>query len=489
MSLPSVPLELGEWLPDLPPLENPGALIAKNVISEMKSYRSLNSLAAFTSALTEVCVGAIWFQASDNTVLNFAGDASRLYRLDGGVTWTNVSQAGNYTNVANWEFAKFGDRAIAVAAGEDAQYYDAGVSSLFADLGGSPPVAARIAVIRDFIVLGDLEAFGPNFVAWSGFNSSELWTPSRATQSDRQELFGRGGRVQKIVPGEYGVIVQEHSIHRMDYVGPPVIFQFDEVERGRGTPAPNSVVWTGNLVFYLGHDGFYLFNGQSSAPIGADRVNRWFAQNADVSGLSSMRGAVDRQNRLVLWAFRSSASLLYNDRLIIFNWSTNRWSYAEIDTEVLAEFVSSGFSLDQLDTPLPGGIDTDSIAVDSAAFKGGALGLQAFNTSHESATFSGAALVAEIDTAEYRGSNGRRLYTNAQRPIVDGSSATEVTVALGRRDDQKDNVVFGTAQATNRNGQTRIRRNARYHRYRLSISGGFNHAHGLEVDQREAGSR
>ena len=483
------PIELGEWLPDLPPLENPGALEARNVIPLLTSYKSLNDLSSFTNALSNPALGALWFQASDNTIFNFAGDITALYRLDGNTTWTNVSKGGGYTAVVNWEFAKFGDRAIAVADGEAPQYYDAGVSALFADLAGSPPIAARAAVVRDFVVLGDLQAFGPNFVAWSGFNSSELWTPSRATQSDRQELFGRGGRVQKIVPGEYGVIVQEHSIHRMDYVGPPVIFQFDEVERGRGTPAPNSVIWTGSQVFYYGHDGFYLFNGQSSEPIGANRVNQWFADEADVSGLSSMRGVIDRQNRIAMWAFRSSSSLPYNDRIILYNWTTNRWAYAHVNTQVLAEFVSSGFSLDQLDTPLPSGIDIDSINVDSDAFKGGALGLQAFDTLNQSATFSGTPLVALIDTAEYRGSNGRRIRTNRQRPIVDGTPATVISIAKGTRNNQTENVTFGTFQSLNRNGETRLRSDARYCRYRLQIEGGFNHAHGIEAHQQETGMR
>ncbi len=482
-------MEIGEWLPDLPPLENPGALIAKNVLPQLKSYRSLNSLATFSNALASAALGATWFQSGDNTVFNFAGTATTLNRLDGGATWVDVSKAGGYGSVNNWEFAKFGDRAIAVANGITPQFYDTGVSALFADLPGSPPVARRVAVVRDFVVLGDLESLGPNFVAWSGFNNSELWTPSRATQSDQQELFGRGGRVQKIVPGSYGLIIQEHSIHRMSYIGPPPIFQFDEIERGRGTPAANSVTWTGNDVYYYGHDGFYRFDGQQSIPIGVNRVNQWFANEADISTLGTMRGVVDRQNRLVIWAFCSSASNPQNDRLIVYDWAVDKWSYAEMDTEILAEFVSPGFSLDALDGPLPAGIDIDSISVDSDAFKGGALSLQAFTPTHQAATFSGAPLVAEIDTTEARGANGRRVRSQAQRPIVDGGPSTVIEVCKGTRDLETEHVSFTPLVPLNSNGQTRIRGDARYRRYRLSISGGFNHAHGVEEFARETGTR
>ena len=512
MTTEATTLELGEWAPDLPPLGNPGATVAKNVIPQLTSFRSLNSLSSFSSALGSACLGSLWFSSSSGSIFNFAGTETALYQLSGGTEWEDVSKAVvGYTGVTNWAMTHFGDRVLAASRNQPIQYFDVGGSqTAFADLPGSPPQAARLAVVRDFIVLGDLSGtgVGPSTVQWSGFNSSELWTPSRATQADRQELFGRGGRVQAIVPGEYGVIFQEHSIIRMDYVGPPVVFQLDEVERGRGTPAPNSVVWTGDQVFYLGHDGFYRFNGVNSEPIGVNRVNAWFNREADAGGLETMRGVIDRQNRLVIWGFCTTASSAFNNRLIIYNWATDKWSYAEVDTEHLAEFVSGGFTLDELGGPaatggptpvttpptpgrgpLPRGIDMDSIPVESDEFRGGVLGLQAFDVEHKSASFSGPPLVAEIETKEIGAPTGQRLYTNAQRPLVDGLPTTRIEVTLGSRNTTTENVTFGAQYALNRNGQTRIRNNARYQRYRLRIEGGFRHAQGIEINQRTSGNR
>ena len=480
----------GEWLPDLPSTNNPGALIALNVIPQIKSYRSLNSLSSFTNALASACLGAFWLQGSDNVIYNFCGDASNLYRLDSNITWTNVNGPSAPYNAANWDFTKFGDRVIACSIGDAPQYYDAGVSAAFADLPGSPPQAARCATVRDFVVLGDISGDGPNFVEWSGFNNSEIWGFNRRAQSDSQELPGRGGRVQRIVPGEYGVIVQEHSLHRMDYIGPAPIFQFDEVERTRGTPAPNSVIWTGNLVFYYGWDGFYLFNGQASEPISANRIARWVSQNLDVASIDEMRGVIDRRNRLAMWGGRSSSSLAFNDIIIIFNWTANRWSYAEVDHQILAEYITSGLTLDQLDTPLPGGIDADSIPVDSDQFAGGALSLQAFNTSNESATFSGTPLDATLDTQELAQPDNSRFYCNAVRPMVEGQPGTDATVEIGTRNRLNENVTFTMpARALNNNGEANIRVNARYQRYRTIITGGFTHATGVKAQIRSGGRR
>lgn len=495
MSTRARAVPFGEWLPDIPPIENNGALEARNCIPQIKSYRQLNSLSTFTNALGSAALGAFWLQTADNTVFNFAGDSTALYNLtNNNSVWADVSKGGGYTASENWDFAKFGDRAIAVSANNPIQFFTAGVSSNFADLPGSPPRSSRIAIVRDFVVLGDINEVnrGPSYVQWSGFNNSELWTPNRATQSDFQELFGRGGRVQRIVPGEYGVIFQEHSIHRMDYRGPPTIFQFDEVERGRGTPAPNSVVWTGNLVFYYGHDGFYLFNGVSSEPIGANRVNRWFSENADVASVADMRGVIDRRNRLVMWAFKSNSDLALNDLIIIFNWTANRWSYAQIDTQILAEYVTSGLTLDDpgFDAIYGNTIDgTNQTPFDSTAYQGGSLSLQAFTGSNASATFDGAPLTAVIDTTELSGDNDSRMFTNSVRPIVNALPATDISVQVGSRNRSFDNVTFTPARSLNNIGEANTRVNARYQRFRLSIANGFSHANGVKIQTRTASGR
>ncbi len=491
MSTMVQPVPFGEWAPDLPEHMNPGALIAKNVIPQLQSYRGLNSLSSFTNALTGACLGAFWAQDENNVVFNFAGDVDALYQLQSGVSWTDVSRiSGVDYSASSWEFTKFGNRVIAASIEADLQFWDLGSSATFEPLPGTPPKGKHIATVRDFVMLGDVDGLGPNFVQWSGYNNSELWVSSLSTQSDFQELFGRGGKVQRIVPGEYATIFLEHSIFRADYAGPPIVFQFDEVERKRGTPAPYSVVWAGGITYYYGWDGFYAFDGVSSTPISANKVANWLAANVGTDTIESMQGAIDRLNRLVIWAFRTSSSLTFNNRLIIYNWAADKWSYAEVETEILDEFVSPGFSLDDLDGPLPAGIDTDSINIDSDQFAGGQISVQAFNTSHESATFDGTPLTATIDTKEISGPEGKRMFTNSVRPMIEANPSSVITVEIGTRNRLQDNVSFSTAKALNGiNGEASVRANSRYQRFRINIDGGFSHGSGVEARFRIGGSR
>jgi len=131
-----------------------------------------------------------------------------------------------------------------------------------------------------------------------------------AVQSDSQNLYGDGGWIQGIVGNlgtADGALFMEHAVVRVIYAGPPGIFYFLPAEGVRGTPAPGSIVQLGALVYYLGEDGFYVFDGTQSKPIGIDRVDRYFFENVDQSKMFRIVAAVDPVNRLIVWACRSRA--------------------------------------------------------------------------------------------------------------------------------------------------------------------------------------
>lgn len=476
-------VSFGEWAPDLEEISIKGLAVAKNVVPGPDGYDSLNSLNSVTNALSGACVGAAWFSDKSGNVNCFAGDATKLYVLTG-ATWADKSIVSGYTGATNWEFAQFGQRIIATHIGNVVQYWDMGASTLFANLPGTPPQAARIAVVGDFVVLGDLyegSTNKPNWVRWSGFNASELWTASSATQSDSQELFGRGGRVQKIIGGTTGIIFQEHAIRVMTFVGPPLIFRFDVAEVDSGTPAPNSVVAAGAKIFYYSHDGFYVFSlGSGSQCISDNRVTRWF--QSECVDVTSLRGVVDREAQRVMWAFNAGGAT--NDRVIIYDWSINKWSYGAVDTEILWEFATAGYTLEEMDS-LISDVDAGTGSVDDRIYQGGAISVAAFDSSHKTATFTGSPLDATLETGELIAD--RRLFINKMRPLVSGYST--MTAQVASRSTLQTPSSFGGSSALNASGEFTTRANARYHKFRLNLSGGFSRAVGLDVNAVPEGNR
>lgn len=475
-------VDFGAWMPDQPPLGNPGCIEAKNVIPTSSGFREFKELSTAAGGLDAACVGAKWVgSASSANAVNFAGDASSLYKYDvANGAWANLNTA-SYNAVEAWEFERFGTQVIACDVGTAPQVYDMASSSQFADLGGSPPQAKFVAVVRDHVVLAHL-ADNPYRLQWSAFNNATDWTASLATQAGGKTFPGGGGVLQGVVGGEYGVVFQENSIWRMDYADPPITFQFDE-KPGVGTQAPRSIVPLGDVIYFYGNDGFRVWTGQGSQLIGENVVDEWFRANS--GGIESMVGVADRVNQLIIWAFKTNSSEPINNRLIVYSYANGRWGWADQATEYLNEKVSEQPTETALAAIFPDPADTyTTVRMDSQLFAN-TLAVQAFDSGHRSGTFDGDALGATLITRELA-IDSKVGETSLVRPIGDGGTTT---VQLGHRATPQETVSFSNATPINRTGGAPVRKAARYQRYRVNITGGFNHAVGVEVEGRQGGAR
>lgn len=474
----------GEWLPDQPSVGK-STKTATNVIAHANGYSSIQALTAINDAVDGQVFAAISVRGSDGTIYTFCATADKIYQQNGS-SWTDVSKLGGYSS-QNWEFIKYGERIIAVQDLAAEQYFDLGTSTAFADLAGSPPLAKHAAVVRDFVVLGNLSESSVDEtakIAWSGFNNSETWGSDLATQTDYQTLFGNGGRIMRIVGGSYGVIFQENSIWRMDYQGSPVVFSFSEVETERGTPASKSVCWLGKNIFYWGHDGFYVFDGQSSTPIGYEKLDNYVRNDLDVSRIDYFVGCADRANGLIFWQYPSLANGA--QKILCFNWKVNKWSLIDQSPEYIFQYFSAGYTLDSLDSILAD-IDSASISVDSTVYNGGQIFLGCFDATHKLSTFSGDFLTATLETADIFSQNDNVL--KILYALSFSESLGSESIQIAKRDRLSQNVEYGTSISANDYGQFSILEKARFMRIKHSITGNSEHLTGIQIVYREAGKR
>jgi hypothetical protein len=91
-------IPFGEWRPDMPALSQ-WSRSATNVVPDLESYRPLNALATVSNALTARAQGAAWFRGTGGAVKMFAGDATKLYLLNG-ATWTSVPELDGARNIS-----------------------------------------------------------------------------------------------------------------------------------------------------------------------------------------------------------------------------------------------------------------------------------------------------------------------------------------------------------------------------------------------------
>jgi hypothetical protein len=452
--------DFGEWLPDLPPFGHSGLVTARNVYPTSMGYRSVSALSAVTvDALADAWRGGGSFIGADGTTALLAGTDTGLYSYASGAWSAEVAAAYS----ANWQFAQFGAFVVCVN-GETPLKYTI-TTSTGATLGGSPPDATMVAVVRDFVFLaGDPAA--NSMVSWSAINNAEGWTVG-TDQSDEQ-ILPDGGPITGLAGGEYGLVFQDQAIHRFSYVGAPLIFQRDKVSESVGAIAPGAVAQFGRMAFFLSGRGFYAFADGDLQPIGREKVDRTFwasYERADV--VSNIRSAVDPARSLVMWSMPG--------RLWVYNWDLMRWADFDLPGTVgLSTGVNIAVSLEDVDTLYPdtgsGNVDDVPYSLDDPIFQGGAPLLT----------------VAKDDGNIYAFSAGNPLQATVQMPLLEmvpgrdarvrrcrliGDPVDAVTLTIGQSQRLGDAQAEADTQTITASGDMPIRVRGRYLQPKFTVSG------------------
>lgn len=489
-------LEFGEYLPDIAPLENPGLVNCKNILPASSGYQPFPGPSQISSNTIDARPQGAYSargQENTNTIYTFIGNATKLYSFSGS-TFTDVSRGGGYTTGAEetWEFVSWGYDVIATNFDDEIQTITLGGGN-FANLGGTPPQARHIAVVDNFLVVGNtwdaVDLFQPQRVRWAGIGTSTSWTVDATTQADFQDLKNDFGYIQKVVGGEFGLIFQERGITRMSYIGSPLVFQFDLVESNRGALAANSVVKVGDNVAYLAQDGFFVFDGQQSIPIGDGKVDETFFNDVDISNLDRMSVALYPNENIICWSYPSiNATGAIPDTILLYNYSpgsTLRWAYAKIDHYILFNPISTGYTLDGLDAvstnldALPAPPPND-ISLDSKYWQGSLNVLGIIDVDLGLSALNSVPLDATIETGEAWLREPNRTQISLIRPHIDRSTGT-VTAQIAVRNLESEAISYGPVCSLNSAGFIPVRANGRFMRAQFNLTGSFFDAQGFDI--------
>lgn len=349
-------LPFPEYRPDTSDFNGRSTTTLLNVLPRSDGYGPMRDVSPYTQALPDECRGAFMARKDDGSIQLFAATATELYRMDNtSLEWTNVSKDGGpystLATTANWSFAQFGSKLIAVQANVVPQVIDVEVGSEFDDLGGSPPQAAHVTIINRFVVLSQLLSY-PRRVQWSGLNGITTWT-SGTNYSDYQDMPD-GGNVQCVVGGEFGVIVQDGAIRRMIFApGSDIVFQIDRIARDIGTNIASTVTEANGVVYMYTPKGFISITPDGAiTPIGFERVDRTFAASAYFASPHLIQAAADPASNLIFWTYREETYALSTsfNRALVYNVALNRWAPIELEGEYLTQLGKPGVTLEGLNT-------------------------------------------------------------------------------------------------------------------------------------------
>jgi hypothetical protein len=491
-----------EFLPDDPDVPSTGSDTVFNVIpASLQSYGPLPSHASFSTALNARCQGGLTASDNSGNVRVYAGDATKLYRIASpGTTSADVSRPAQYATgtTQNWSMTVFGQTAIATNFNDVPQAYTEGTSALFADLitSGMTSIKAKYAtVIKNWLFLANTydatSGYQPQRTWWSAINDpTNFPTPGTAAAannlSDYQDVPGPHGAIQGIAGNlgtADGAVFFERAVQRIIYTGLPDIFNFVPAEGARGLLISGGLNQLGSNVAYPTEDGFYMFDGSNSQPIGKGKIDKFFYNDLQTSYIDRMSCCSDPVRGLLIWAYPGAGSSGSPNRLLIYSPAFNRWTVTEasaVTIEYILRGATFGKTLEQLDSY--GTIDSLSFSLDSPVWSGNRSILAAFDTTHKYGYFDGANLAASIATSDLELIPGQQSKLNRARPLIDLSTAK---ISTSARDTISGAASYSTAQSLEANGSCATRARGRYHRIKTTTQSGetWTQFSGVDVEE------
>lgn len=410
----------GEWAPDQPAYLSSNVTTARNLFSGTNGYRPLKQFVPTEGgSLPGPCLGATSFTTPQGVSSIIAGTQTGLYRpqLNG---WQLLASGYGLQTNGRWRFAQFGGIGIATNSADPMVKIDL-LTTTVSILGGSPPKATNLAVVKDFLVAtgldGDAQTLG-----WSGINDAEWWTFGQ-NQSD-YNIMPSGGEITGLFGGEVGIVLQRNRITRMDYVGDNLVFQFSEISSNVGCVSINSTAQWGSLGFFYSDAGFKMWDGAQIVPIGQERIDRYFKSLYTTPDLLEMFTAIDPLNSIVMWSLPNFA--------LIYNWKLDRWTSSDADFGPVFAGVSRDVALDEMDSDYPV-LDTITPSLDDAVFFGDDPRFYVFDSANRLGSLTGPTMETEIGVGMLELAQGRDARIRFVRPLSDIETGITLTIDARRR--------------------------------------------------------
>ena len=464
----------GDWLPDQPAFASQGLSQADGVVAIAGGYAPIAGFAPMKNGTLAVrCIGAGGYRHADTPYL-FAATATNIYTYSS-AGYASVASGMAGTRDLGVRFCPYGAYMLATNGTDQIKRFDPASPGAMTNLGGSPPTARFLGVVRGFVVAGYAGGSGLR-VAWSDNGNSANWTPGGASQAGQYDMPG-GGDVTGIVGGEYGLVFQEDRILRMTYTADDTVWQFDEIVTDAGCAAPKSLASWGKLSFFWSNRGFMTCDGTSVQAIGDEKVDRTFRSLIDRGYYGAMSAVVDPTRALYMVAVPSADPAT---SVFLYNYAEGRWTTAALSSETLFPALSLASSVEDVDA-IYASIDTSGLVLDGAALRGGVPSAMLFDGAHRLGTLSGPNMAATIADATRELAPGARSRIRSIRPLTDAAGAAVAVAGANRPGNAMTETRYAQAQP---NGLFRCRENWNLTRVTLSIPAGtgWTYAQGYDAD-------
>ena len=274
----------------------------------------------------------------DSTVLGPGWGAGTWGRF----TWGSGAGSLAGQTLRLWFSDNFGEDLIFNLADGNIFYWDAtGTTSTRAvelsTLSGANevPLVARKVMISDtdrHVICFGANPVGsadqdPLLIRWSSQESVTDWEPTATNTAGDLRLSQGSEIVTAVRTSRQFLIWTDSSLHSLQFIGPPFTFGTALLGDNVRIAGPNAALSVNDLVFWMGQDNFYIYDGRIQ-PIPCSVRDYVFSDLNRNQSFKIYAGSLASQNEV--WWFYPSADSDECDRYVIYNYGEQVWYYGNL---------------------------------------------------------------------------------------------------------------------------------------------------------------
>ena len=271
----------------------------------------------------------VGFSFPNGTTISFTSTGALPTGLAVGTVYFVVNSSGTTFNVAS----TINGTPITTSGGQSGLQYVSAKGINLADVGDDDtPIYQNYILVSDtsrfILVFGTNDysstVLNPMLIRWSGQEDPYTWTPSVTNQAGSIQLSHGSQIVTAIQTRQEIIVFTDTSIYSMQYVGPPFVWSSQLMGDNISIAGPNAVALASGIVFWMGVDKFYMYDGRVQT-LNCD-LRRYVFQ--DFNTLQSQQVyASTSEGFNEIWWFYCSANSTVVDRYVIYNYLEKVWYY------------------------------------------------------------------------------------------------------------------------------------------------------------------
>ena len=259
----------------------------------------------------------------------------------GAETWgTQRSSSAISLDLSQWSFDLWGEDLVATIHNYGTYVWDSssGVATPSALINVNYVSQSRFTQVsfpdRHLVSFGSFNtgtsAQDPMLVQWSDQEDYTTWAPS-ATNTAGSQRLQIGTKIMAAAPTREEIFIgTDEAVYGMQFVGPPFTFSFRLLGTGCGPISQRAMVSEGDVVFWMGRNNFFMFDGQiKELP---SPVQYHVYDNINQQQQQKVFGVLNRKFQEILWFYASTtAESDEPDKYVSFNYETATWSIGNLN--------------------------------------------------------------------------------------------------------------------------------------------------------------